>query len=244
MSSPSRTKKPRSRKSKRAPARTAVVHPRSVIPRTAPNHMDVVLTYSETVLVYNNAQTRASKTWQINDPYDIDPSFGNAYPVGFIEWAAMYKFYRVYACEIKATISNRESFPVVVSCLPSNLDISSSIASLDLQVGNPHSKSLHLSSINGGKSTVKINHGRVQFDKFIGDNYFWTDPNYAAANTTEPVNKIFYAIGAFTGGTGSYLTNGIMVTVDFRLHCRWTERINLTADSIAQRFESVKPKKA
>lgn len=199
----------------------------------AANHMDTMMTYTASQVLSNNAQTVASKEWQVNDAYDFDAAFGTSYPVGFLEWAAMYKFYRCFAVDVKLKVSNREDFPLVVTTLLSNLS-SPSVINLEFQNGNPYSKCLQMSAKYGKSDTLTIHHRNVPFDRFIGDRYFWTDPNYAAANTTSPVNKIFFGLSISSGGTAATLPNGVLVTAEFQVHVRWTERVALTTDAITR----------
>lgn len=230
-----RSKKKGSRRPRKS-GRTTVVAPKRTIPRVLPNHFDTMMTYTASQVVANNAQTRASKEWQVNDAYDFDAAFGTSYPVGFLEWAAMYKFYRCFAVDVKLKVSNREDFPLVLTTLLSNLS-SPSVIDLSLQNGNPYSKCLQMSAKYGKSDCLTIHHRNIPFDRFIGDRYFWTDPNYAATNTTSPVNKIFFGMSISSGGTGSTLPLGVLVTAEFQVHVRWTERVALSTDATTKAMD-------
>jgi len=76
-----------------------------------PPETDVTLVYTETSTI-SAAATFQSKVWNVNAPFQPDPSTGGSVP-GFNEWAGLYKFCRTIKVWCKADLCNLQAFPCV-----------------------------------------------------------------------------------------------------------------------------------
>ncbi len=79
----------------------------------APPRVLVKLRYRVDANLTSAAAVTASKSWNANGVYDVDPAVGSTAAAGFTEWGALYGLNRVIKCTVRGHIVCQEAFALV-----------------------------------------------------------------------------------------------------------------------------------
>jgi len=176
-----------------------------------PDGVFVRLKWTDNVtLTKNNAGfTYLSWRYRMNSAYDPDPVLGSGSISYFLEWAAMYRLYRVMRFHYDITISNLETFPVNVTACPSTIDLGLNTSNATEFSEVPYGRSASLSAKTGNDRT-RIT-GMIDLKDYYGTNSYLFDNNLGSLTTTNPAVTLYYNVGAFAP-TG--FLNGIVQHVN------------------------------
>jgi len=157
--------------------------------------------------------SQASKYWNINGCYGIDPSVGNLTMTGFNQWMALYGTYHVDTCRVKLTVINNETFPVrIASCF---FPAASATFTKD-QWGNQHAIEHPMLGSISGMGRTQINR-TVKLASLLNKGaYDGSLQQYYGTSGTNPASLISFNICAATPSL-AVLTNGITYRVEFDL---------------------------
>lgn len=127
--------------------------PRTIMPQEYVTNLRYGISFNTIVATSTNYSLCTLKS----DPYDVNAALGNTAMPGFTEFAGFYARYRTLRFGYNITFVNNESFPVTVTALLSP-QIPGTTTNIST-VGNPLSKSLTLSGLDGQpKGTLKGNY--------------------------------------------------------------------------------------
>jgi len=222
----------RGRRARRGTTRRQIA-PSSNIPRSlsrfAPiassNHQDVILKFTTSGVLNNPGGIAASKYYDVNCAYDVDPALGSTDTAGFNEWVTMYRYYRVLAFKVRLEICSKDDLPISITHGPFNLTPPGSTVGYDTYLGNPRFRRHLVSPQPSGAPVARFSTPNTQIQSIVGERYVLTDPNYASVTNGVPANKIFWGFSiAPLGGT---LTNGVAFIVTIEMSTRFTERVVL-----------------
>jgi len=196
---------------------------------------EVTLRYVQNVPLQNGAGGLATKVFQANAAYDVDPVVGSTETIGFDEYAALYSYYRVVGVSYKITMASSEPAPVIAYLLVTNLNPNSVGSNFSLYASNPYCKSFML-----GPNTGSSNHtfrGSLRFAKLLGSMAVETSDSFRALTTSNPADLLFVSIGAESTLIAT-LSNGVFCRVELSLHTRFYGReVDLTLAGIAARMQ-------
>nr|WAE42300.1 MAG: capsid protein [Cressdnaviricota sp.] len=202
---------------------------------------------SASSLQYSPTPDYASVVYKMNSVYDPDPIVLSGAVPGFTELAAFYSAYRVVGFGYKVTFNNASEqniwpyCPYTVFCGPYNIYNTSSTAPPTAISSNSSSLYQFINSVNvkkkmlgvqySGKDTQTIS-GFVNLKKQLGVKQYDYDPNYAAPVNGEPVNRMWFFIGAYyNGGLPPSSANLIYIVLDitFTYYVEFFQRKTLTS---------------
>jgi hypothetical protein len=194
-------------------------------PVTTANHQDVWLTYQATGVLNNAAGTAASKYWDVNCAYDVDPALGSTSTAGFDSWTTQFRYYRVLCFQATLEVASLDDRPLSVVTGTFNLTPPGSTVGYDSYVGNPMFRRHLISPLPSGAPRTVLRTPVLQIKSVDGDKSVLTDPNYGSVTNTVPANKVFWGFSiAPPGGT---LTNGVVYAISIRMGTRFTQRVVL-----------------
>lgn len=189
------------------------------------------LTFIDTAhtLMTNVGNSNTNVRYRPTAAYDVDPILGSTATLGFAEYAAFYRFYRVHGFAYHVTFTNLEaSAPITAYCFPSQLDPGTNViyTTASEWMGNPYFKSRQVSP-KGGMDRATIR-GYVGLKKFIGSKTANYDDNYAATTASSPANNIYLAVGALSQAS-AFTAAGVAFQFKVTMYCEFYERLSLTS---------------
>lgn len=137
-----------------------------------------------------------------NSAYDPDASGPSAsQPVGYDQWAAMYRDYQVLGCAYDGELSGDQAAasPGVFCVYPS---FTLSTSNLNSATSQPYAKSLVVSASGGSNKRIRRIKHFMRTKKLVGRST--SSVNYAATTTSDP-SAVWYWVQVF--GTMDGVTN-------------------------------------
>jgi hypothetical protein len=191
----------RSRRRSKAPAGFSHLQP------IMPSKKHVPLRVISTAII-SGASPQVVKRWNPNSAYTPETGGGSASTPGYADLAQLYGYYRVAGYSYEVTISNLEAFGVVVYCINSNADPTTSVNSTI--ASNPKCQSCSLSPKGGFDRHVF--RGRFTIASIVGSPSVKWDDLYSALINANPADVTWLGVGVQSIG-GSNLTNGVCCEV-------------------------------
>ncbi len=200
------------RNSKRRAARKGKqLIPRSVRPRDRtwtkrgmPPELDVQLLYTEFV----TSGSGVSNSYKRYNPNSYIPAFsGTQAAAEFVNYAAIYDFYRVVKFRVEFDLVNQDTTTATIVFLCHNEDFNSE--NLGNLSGNPYAVTRVLGSSSGGASRARWSK-TMNVATLVGSNAPETADSYRAIINANPADVVWAGFGLF--GTGT-MTNGVAGTV-------------------------------
>jgi len=187
-----------------------------------PPETDVTLVYTETSTI-SAAATFQSKVWNVNAPFQPDPSTGGSVP-GFNEWAGLYKFCRTIKVWCKADLCNLQAFPCVGYMYLGNASPGTGMPFSI--VGNALTCYAQMSAVGGlDRCTLSLT---ATICDIVGSNAPETDDNYRSLVTAVPADLSWLAIGV-QSNTGANIALGCSNTLVVRMLTRFYDRAQLAS---------------
>jgi hypothetical protein len=172
-----------------------------------PSKKHVPLRVISTAII-SGASPSVVKRWNPNSAYTPETGGGSGATPGYADLAQLYGYYRVAGYSYEVTISNLEAFGVVVYCVNSNADPTTSVNSTI--ASNPKCQSSSLSPKGGFDRHVF--RGRFTIESIVGSPAVKWDDLYAALINANPADVTWLGIGVQSIG-GANLTNGVCCEV-------------------------------
>jgi hypothetical protein len=160
----------------------------------------------------------------MNSAYDPDPLLGSGSLSGFNEWAAFYSHYRVVGFGYQFELANNESFPLIVVCAPTVVDVGANYSSTDQISEFPYGQRAMISAKTGADRCVLS--GYVDIAKLEGTTEAIYDSTFSAVTTTNPAQPRYFNIGI---GAPSVLVNGVTASVRLQFTVLFFARNNVPA---------------
>jgi hypothetical protein len=182
----------------------------------------VTLSYADNTNVRNNiGASYLFYQLRSNGLYDPDPLLLSGGISGFTEYGGFYRKYRVESVEVEWTISNNESFPVIIVFGAANSNLATVVTSsndvLDL-AENPYGVIKELSAA-GGQDRITIR-SKISLAQLVGQSEYYNDINYAGFLGSAPANPALLTYLLFGAvATKSTFSNGIasMIRLKFKV---------------------------
>lgn len=207
-------------------------------PRISPDELDVKLQYADLVRLTNGGGGLASKSYQINAAYDVDPSLGSTETYGFDEYAALYSYYRVIGCSYQISVVNFEAFPVNTYVLLANHNPATVGSNFLLFSSNPYCKHKLLAVSPGTHEHVF--RGGISFSRLLGSNNVETADSFRALTTAIPADILWLTIAGENPVSGT-MANGCVFDVRITMHVRFYGReVDLTLAGMFSRLTAYK----
>jgi hypothetical protein len=192
-------------------------------PVTTANHQDTWLTYQHLGVLNNPGGTAASKFWDVNCAYDVDPALGSTATAGFAEWGFLYRYYRVLKFQVFLEISTIDGNPMSLVMGIFNLTPPGSTVQYDQYLGNPWFRRKLISPTSSGRPVASFRTPVIDCANLVGDRNIFSDPNFASTTISVPSNKLFWGF-SITPATGATLANGVTYSISIRMATRFSER--------------------
>lgn len=203
-----------------------------------PDEMDVILDYPAGFVMVDAGSQHIAKRFQVNCPYDVDPTLGSTSTPGFAEWASFYSYSRTVKAQITCHTSNLCTNPIGVFLINSNSDPGTAGTNYFDMACFPNNKHAVLSLQGGGKDTVTFSQS-YSLSKITGSSVVETDDNFASLNNTVPANKVWFGVGGLSL-TANNITPGVAVLVYIRMWIRFYERVNTLTSFSKESFEATR----
>ena len=158
----------------------------------------------------------ASKPFNANGVYDVDPAVGGAAANGFAEWMTLYGVYRVLHVRAHVQFANREAFPVrcATGFFPS---VNSAFPATEW--GNTFCREHNVLGPLTGKGVTTATHA-MDIDKLFDVNAVRGDlPNFYGTSASNPTTLGNFCIGVNSMGGADLLVNGVNygITLDYTM---------------------------
>lgn len=203
------------------------VPPLGIVPRNMGatwDRMRTRLQYNFMGVVSATGTDYASQRFAPTNVYDVNPTLGSTAAVGFTEWAAFYRFYRLVQATIIVDFVNNEAIAETVCIMPFNNDPGANLNWLPYCGYNKY-KLLSLAPATGSSS------GRLTMtcttDSFAGAANSGTIDSYCAATSGSPSNNWWFLVGSNTDGTAAGTTLGVTICVQVKMVVDFFERQGL-----------------
>lgn len=184
--------------------------------RAMPDAVVVKLRFNILAQMINIGATISSRRWSSN-AFDVDPLLLSTAMAGFAEWAAFYEQFRVTDFTSRVTISNNETFPVLVLHGYSKDDVGLNGLSLNFS-GNPFFVEKMISAKGGmDRHTFVTQRSLVEI---AGTKEVLTDDRYAGFTSgAAPSRLCFMNLGTVSAGfpavDGQFIGGSLDLTVQF-----------------------------
>jgi hypothetical protein len=183
------------------------------------------LTYLDT----NIAKTNVGNQYiywrmRMNDVYDPDPLIASGSLSGFAEMAAQYRRFLVLKLKVDIEVVNNESFPVIITIAPTDIDQALVITSgaTAINLGEyPGAKSFCLASSTGmNRQTHRFT---IHLPTFTGQAEAYKDSlSYSALVNTSPTILTFFNISA--ASATNFTAAGVTQRAQYRYRVYWSQR--------------------
>ncbi len=179
----------------------------------------VKLQYHHSGTITQNGAGGASKSWNANGLYDIDPALASLSIAGFTEWATLYGANRVLRVNVKGSISNAETTPVYCGLGFVNGSVSSNSFRYT-SYGNLHCKNLGILSPKGGQDRLFFNKS-VDIEDVVGFYADFGDLTFYGTSSSNPSSIVSFMLGCES--TSALLTTaGMVYDLTITLICEFT----------------------
>lgn len=156
----------------------------------SPDVMAVQLTFVQQRLLNSLSNNFADWTYRGNSIHDPDQvSSTNNRPLGYREWATLYRKYRVKACKIHVNFSNSSSVPMVCGVTASN-EPGGAIVSEQLQESK-FTKTVLVGTSSHGVGTVQMKLSTAQV-RGGPSNIVEYESDLSALFNSNPVNQWYF----------------------------------------------------
>lgn len=170
------------------------------------------------------ATTGVNYRWRPSAAFDVDPALGGTSMAGFAELAGFYSTYRVWASQIKATVSNPSTtLPITLIVVPLNADPTNAMTVPNIIASSeqPYAKSRETGLL--GSPPVRIT-SQMTSQKIFGDPMALFDHNFTALVSTVPGNNWFWNVCVLAP---NFVATAIQVFVEVEVDCEFYDRIFL-----------------
>lgn len=163
--------------------------------------------------------------WRIkmNDLYDPNPLILSGLISGFIELTNIYNRYLVLDFMVKITVVNNETFPVLITVAPTDVDQAAIITSAGAAASMgeyPRAITRLLGGTNGQNRAV-INF-KVHLPTFVGQPGAYTDSlQYSGLPSSSPLVNTFFNVSA---SASSNFTTGVTQHAQYYFRCKFSQR--------------------
>jgi len=183
------------------------------------------------------------KSLKINDLYDPDPAVLSSGIAGFNQLMTFYEFYRVNRTSVEWTVSNNESFPVVVGFVFSQINLNTVILTrqqaLDALENGFATDPISLQRREGGSSTTVFNRSILCRQLLGNPRLYEGDIAYTGTATTSPADQLWVNFITVAPPTAT-LANGVYGTIRLHFFARLFGRTYLH-DASFSRAERITP---
>lgn len=182
------------------------------------------LKYIDEQIAKNNAGQQYIY-WRIRmgDLFDPNPLILTGAISGFQELAAIYRRYIVHVFEAIVTIVNNETFPVLVTVAPSDIDLALIITS-EAAAANmgefPRAQTRLLGGSNGmNRATFRF---KLNLPVFVGQEGAYEDSlQYSALVNASPAVQTFFNVSA---AAPVNFVNGLTQHAQYKFRCKFSQR--------------------
>lgn len=177
---------------------------------------DVVLSFQVNKVALNAAGSSCGIRYTPNGAYDVDPVLGSTSTPGFLEWTALYTYYRVIKVSYQFDIANNELVPVRAYV---GFTVTDPGTTGNSQFpGNPLFKSKLLAG-KGGLDVCRLKDTKT-VASVVGTSGVETEDNFRGTATSNPTDLIYLFAGGNSIG-GAFLGSGISVAGSVRMYIRF-----------------------
>lgn len=231
--------KTRGNNSMRIPKPLRERHTATVVrPITTASEEYVRLRYASSATLVNAAGGSASKSWNPNAAYDVDPAFASTETAGFDEKATLYSYYRVIGYRYRVEVVNREDDAMSIYFFNTNVAMSGS--SFDVYSGNPYCKKALLTAVTGG-GAKKVLSGYVSCAELLGSVAAETSDSMRSTTTSTPADLLFSTLTIASAGALATIPNGVSYQISIDMHIRfYGRRFDLTIAAMEERIAEIK----
>lgn len=181
--------------------------PRNFLRANFPERMCVTMKYIPATNLNNAALTAASRQFQVNGLFDMDPALASTAIAGFVEWMAIYQRYRVRSVKMTADFINLDTSPVVVGLGFDQQFFAANAKNVLAYLQNANQTSRLISAIGGNPVRLEIER---DLQHLLGDASLLSEDQYAGTSAANPALPLYGSISAMAGGTGVALVNGVI----------------------------------
>lgn len=176
------------------------------------------------------------RSFRINTLWDPDPAVLSTGISGFQKWMQFYEFYRVNRVNLLWAPANNETFPLMVGFTLSNRAQDTFIITRQEAIDaleNGFTTKVHiLQNRNGGPSTCRLER-EIQLSALFGDNnLYYGDLNYVGVGLSDPVDQIFINLIVISPLNTTFLLNGTVGVIEFRLFAKLFTTITLNDTAV------------
>jgi len=179
-----------------------------------PPRVIVKLSYRAAGLLYDNALTSTSKSWNCNGVYDVDPTLGSTATAGFTEWSSLYRVNQVLKTRVIGSISSASttnSIEIAHGFVP---QVIAAGAFTPDKYRNKDIKPSILLGYANGSSTHKFTDSILMENLFDRDSYRGDLTQFRGTSASNPSTLGNYVLG-ITSSNGAALTQGVSYVLDF-----------------------------
>jgi hypothetical protein len=160
----------------------------------------------------------------VNGLYDVDPRFASTAIPGFTELMQIFQNYRVDSVKVTATLSNKESYPMIVCSCFTGTNTYATNSFLRRYYGNKFSKQIKaLSGVGGLDRCTIVN--QVNMADLIGTSAYWGDlQGFLGTPATNPGTLLTWniGVGGMNGENFGVATPGVDVYLEFEFIVEWS----------------------
>lgn len=234
----SRAKKPVPRRRRPVPKLNQAI---TSVPRWFGNTADAILpntyeawvTYQFNFNLINAGGESYAYPFYTNAPYDVNPALGSTSTQGHSELSTLYGKCRVIHYDSLFECVNTGNFPVMITVLHRNTNVSSaggSAVDLSPYAGNAYVQHVVLGHYSASSAHRTLRAHRT-ISQIVGSNAPRISDDYASLVSAVPTNLTFVEIGAKLHdptGVTNLISPGIDVTLTLRMFTQYYERKQLT----------------
>lgn len=182
----------------------------------------VTLQFQKQVIMNNSGYFFANTRFAPTNAYDVDPAISSSAMAGFVQYSAMYRFYRVRSSHIQVDFVNQETFGLMVYVVPSNADPGDNWSSASTYLSNPRCRQISLGPATGS-STGEIRSTFVT-SQMGGVSSASILDEYSALTGSSPNNNWWWVVGAY-GATS--MSSGIFLALRIEVEVEFFEYANI-----------------
>ncbi len=206
----------------------------------APPRIIIRLRWQGGGVLSNAGSGTASKPFNANGVYDVDPAVGGAAANGFAEWMAIYGVYRVLHCKAHVQFANREAFPV--RCATGYFPFVNSTFPA-AEWGNTFCREHDVLGPLTGKGVTTCIH-QMDITKLFDNPSAQGDlPNFYGTSATNPTTLGNFCIGVNTMGGADLLANGVNygITLDYTMELSFPQTLSVSLSKPLEESKDEEP---
>jgi hypothetical protein len=165
-----------------------------------------------------------------NAPYDVDPALGSTSTQGHAEMTTLYGKCRVLAYTSIVEASNSDIFPVALTVLHRNTNLSSaggSTTDFVPYIGNPLVQHVLLPHAYASRPAKIVATHTIR--QIVGSDSATVADNFASATNTVPADTTFIEIGGHINSpVGTFYATGTTVLLTLKMLTRYYDRKQFT----------------